>query len=112
MLQELGMEGLEERLSSATQHPASPAYRLSRMVTEVTQMQVCQASAVALNSGTTSAGRCSCSCTIVLASLQRATNIASHVFRWSQRSVVVVYCLGAGAVGPVTPDLSACRAVR
>lgn len=34
------MEGLEERLSSATQNPASPAYRLSRMVSEVTQMQV------------------------------------------------------------------------
>jgi len=31
-LQELGMEGLEERLSSATQNPASPAYRLSRLV--------------------------------------------------------------------------------
>jgi hypothetical protein len=39
-LQELGMEGLEERLSSATQNPASPAYRLSRLITEVTQMQV------------------------------------------------------------------------
>lgn len=39
-LLELGMEGLEERLSSATQNPASPAYRLSRMITEVTQMQV------------------------------------------------------------------------
>lgn len=38
-LLELGMEGLEERLSSATQNPASPAYRLSRMVSEVTQMQ-------------------------------------------------------------------------
>jgi hypothetical protein len=39
-LLELGMEGLEERLSSATQHPASPAYRLSRMISEVTQMEV------------------------------------------------------------------------
>jgi hypothetical protein len=38
-LQELGMEGLEERLSSATQNPASPAYRLSRLVAETTQMQ-------------------------------------------------------------------------
>jgi hypothetical protein len=38
-LQELGMEGLEERLSSATQNPASPAYRLSRLVSETTQMQ-------------------------------------------------------------------------
>ena len=34
------MEGLEERLSSATQNPATPAYRLSRMISEVTQMQV------------------------------------------------------------------------
>lgn len=40
MLQELGMEGLEERLSSATQNPASPSYKLSRMVSEITQMEV------------------------------------------------------------------------
>jgi hypothetical protein len=33
------MEGLEERLSSATQNPASPAYRLSRLVAEITQRQ-------------------------------------------------------------------------
>eukprot|EP00879_Flechtneria_rotunda_P029235 GHRR01031533.1.p1 GENE.GHRR01031533.1~~GHRR01031533.1.p1 ORF type:complete len:152 (-),score=34.88 GHRR01031533.1:413-868(-) len=39
-LKELGLEALEERLSSATQNPAQPSYRLSRMVTEVTQMQV------------------------------------------------------------------------
>jgi hypothetical protein len=39
-LLELGMEALEERLSSATQNPASPAYRLSRMISEVTQMEV------------------------------------------------------------------------
>lgn len=38
-LEELGMEGLEERLSSATQNPASPAYKLSRLVAEVTQRQ-------------------------------------------------------------------------
>lgn len=38
-LQELGMEGLEERLSSATQNPAQPSYRLSQLITEVTQMQ-------------------------------------------------------------------------
>jgi hypothetical protein len=38
-LQELGMEGLEERLSSATQNPASPAYRLTRLIAETTQMQ-------------------------------------------------------------------------
>jgi indole-3-glycerol phosphate synthase len=38
-LQELGMEALEERLSSATQNPASPAYKLSRLVAETTQMQ-------------------------------------------------------------------------
>ncbi|KAF8072570.1 hypothetical protein HT031_000230 [Scenedesmus sp. PABB004] len=38
-LLELGMEGLEERLSSATANPASPAYRLSRMIAEVGQMQ-------------------------------------------------------------------------
>lgn len=34
------MEGLEERLSSATQNPASPDHRLARMVADVTQMQV------------------------------------------------------------------------
>eukprot|EP00775_Hariotina_reticulata_P009698 gene9698-9857_t len=33
-LAELGIEGLEERLSSATQNPASPAYKLSRLVAE------------------------------------------------------------------------------
>lgn len=38
-LQELGMEGLEERLQSATQSPARPEYRLLRKVQEVTQFE-------------------------------------------------------------------------
>ena len=39
-LKELGMEGLEERLQSATQSPAQPPYKLARLISEVTQMQV------------------------------------------------------------------------
>ncbi len=38
-LKELGLEALEERLSSATQTPASPAYRFSRLVSELTERQ-------------------------------------------------------------------------
>lgn len=97
MLQELGMEGLEERLSSATQNPASPAYRLSRMVTEVTQMQVSPATAPSPQFWDQLCRwlqlfvhNCAC---------QLAANIYIPCVLLSQPSAVVGSCLGTALFG-------------
>jgi hypothetical protein len=39
-LEELGMEGQEQRLQDAVASPSDPPYRLARLVSEITQMQV------------------------------------------------------------------------
>ncbi len=39
-LKELGEEALEERMQSALQTPASPQYRLTRKIAELTERQV------------------------------------------------------------------------